>query len=86
MYITEASNRVSDALYRNGEEKEEGDMKLRVIAIPYWQDFQEVLDEVESDKIMRKITEEVRTDPNSHPAYTLEHDRLHYKGRLMLFA
>ncbi|KOM42474.1 hypothetical protein LR48_Vigan05g007800 [Vigna angularis] len=61
-------------------------MELRVIVRPYWQEFQKVLDEVEDDRILKKMREEVRAGPNSHPAHTLEHDPLHYKGHLVLSA
>lgn len=56
---------------------------LRVITIPYWPDFQEIIEEVEKDEGMKKILEEIKNDPDSHPAYTLENERLHFKGRLM---
>lgn len=36
--------------------------------------------------MLKRMTSDVQRDPNSHVAYTLENDRLHYKGRMMLSA
>lgn len=85
-YKSRAINRVADALSRRREEKEEEEKELRVVVHPYCQDFEEVLREVEEDEALVKIREDIRKDPDSHPTYTLEHDRLHYKGRLVLSA
>lgn len=71
---------------RRREEKEEEEKELRVVVHPCCQDFEEVLREVEEDEALVKIREDIRKDPDSHPTYTLEHDRLHYKGRLVLSA
>lgn len=88
-------NKVADALSRKGleatTEKEELDKKLeekelRVIARPYWKDFQEILEEVKEDEELKKIVADITGDPDKHSAYTLEGGRLHYKGRLVLSA
>lgn len=57
-----------------------------MVVRPYWQNFQEVLREVEEDETLITVMEDIKTDPNSQPAFTLENDRLHYKGRLVLSA
>ncbi|KOM57691.1 hypothetical protein LR48_Vigan11g072400 [Vigna angularis] len=85
-YRTGASNHVADGLSRKGMEEEETDKMLRMISRPYWLEFQEIMEEGEKDARLQKVFEELRVDPNSHPAYTLEHGRLHYKGRLVLSA
>lgn len=36
--------------------------------------------------MLQKIVEKLKRDPNLHLLYTLESDRLHYKGRLVLSA
>lgn len=85
VYKVGSTNRVADALSRRGEKGGE-EKELQMIARPYWQDFQEVLKEVEQDEGLRKVISEIQKDPNSHTTYTLEHDRLHYKGRLVISA
>lgn len=85
VYKTGSSNKVADALSRKGEGGLE-EAELRVVSKSYWQDFQEVLREVERDEVLGKITSDIKRDPNCHAAYTLENDRLHYKGRLVISA
>lgn len=82
-YRMEALNQVVDVLSRKGEE---GDNTLLFITRPYWPDFQELIEEVEKDDGLKKIVEEVKKDRDSHLAYMLENERLHYKGRLVLLA
>lgn len=84
MYRTEALNKVANALSRKLEEREEEEKELRLISRPFWQEFQEVLEEVEMDMAPQKIKKELLEDLNSRPAYTMENNRLHYKGRLVL--
>lgn len=48
--------------------------------------FWEIMKEVEEDEALKRVMEDIRRDPNTHPAYTLEQERLHYKGRLVLSA
>jgi len=36
--------------------------------------------------VLKKILVELQANPNTHAHYTLEHDKLHYKGRLVLSA
>ncbi|XP_017425527.2 transposon Ty3-G Gag-Pol polyprotein [Vigna angularis] len=86
IYKVGTTNRVADALSRRDEGVNDEDKELSVIARPYWQDFEEVMKEVVEDEKLRKVIEEIEVDPNSHPAYTIEHGRLHYKGRLVLSA
>ncbi|XP_047150879.1 uncharacterized protein K02A2.6-like [Vigna umbellata] len=79
------TNRVADALSRKKEDTKE-EKELSIVARPYWHDFGEILEEVEADEALKKVIEDLRKDPNSHPSFTLEHDRLHYKGRLVISA
>nr|KYP37263.1 Transposon Ty3-I Gag-Pol polyprotein [Cajanus cajan] len=81
VYKTGAANRVADALSRQNEEKE-----LQLISRPYWQDITEIDEEVKRDPILAKIIEDLKRDPDSHPQYTLEHERLYHRGRLVLAA
>lgn len=83
IYKAGRSNGAADALSRRregGEEKKE----ITMISRPYWQDFQELVSEVEADAELKKIMEDLKKDPESHHVFTLEHGRLHYKGRLVL--
>ncbi|XP_052728408.1 transposon Tf2-1 polyprotein isoform X1 [Vigna angularis] len=86
VYKAGTLNQVADALSRKKEEEGTEEGELRVVARPYWQDFEEVTREVAADPILQKVVEEIKADPNTHPAYSLENERLHYKGRLVLSA
>ncbi|KAK7286582.1 hypothetical protein RJT34_21675 [Clitoria ternatea] len=81
VYKVRASNKVADALSRIEEDKE-----LQGISRPFWQDITSIDEEVHNDGDLKKIRTALQQDPNSHQHYTLEHDRLHYKGRLVLSA
>ncbi|WVZ13310.1 hypothetical protein V8G54_017840 [Vigna mungo] len=83
VYKTGSSNRVANALSRKGEWGIE-EVELRAISRPYWNDYQEVLKEVEEDESLKKIIDDIKKDPNSHSTYTLESGRLHYRGRMVL--
>ncbi|WVZ24709.1 hypothetical protein V8G54_003253 [Vigna mungo] len=85
VYKKGSTNRAADALSRKHEGEHEGG-ELRAISRPFWPDFQEILKEVEEDTELQKVIENLRNDPNSKGAYTLENDRLHFKGRLVIFA
>lgn len=76
-------DRVADALCRREEDKE-----LQVIYKPFWQDVAKIDEEVRirADPVLSKIREDLQLNPDSHPHYTLEHERLYYKGRLVLAA
>ena len=67
------------ALSRRDEDKE-----LQGIARPFWPDIAEFDEEVKKDLVLAQSLEDLKVDPNSHPQYTLEQDRLYYKGRLVL--
>lgn len=54
IYKTGSSNKVADALSRKMEETEEEVKELRVLSRPYWQSFEEVIKEVETDEHLRK--------------------------------
>ncbi|XP_047148658.1 uncharacterized protein LOC124820913 [Vigna umbellata] len=86
LYKAGTTTRVADALSRRREGNGEEEKELRAIARPYWQDFQEVLKEVKEDEVLVKVIEDIQKDLNSHSTFTLEQDRLHYKGRLVLSA
>lgn len=46
----------------------------------------EIDKEIQRDPTLSKNKEELLQNPNSHGKYTLEHDRLYYKGKLVLTA
>jgi len=79
VYKVGASNRVADALSRRDEDNE-----LQGISRPFWPNIAEIDEEVKKDLVLAKILEDLKVDPNSHPQYTLEQDKLYYKGRLVL--
>lgn len=81
VYKVGASNKVADALSRKEEDKE-----LQGISRPFWQDISSIDEEVMADPVLVKIIKELEGNPDSHPQYTLENGRLHYRGRLVLAA
>nr|KYP58323.1 Retrotransposable element Tf2 [Cajanus cajan] len=81
VYKVGASNKVADALSRLHENPE-----LQAITRPFWQDITEIDEEVRKDSDLEKIRTALLHDPNSYQYYTLEHGRLHHKGRLVLSA
>ena len=84
VYKLGASNKVADALSRRLEEEEDGGVEINVLSKPYWRDVELVEAENQQDPTLRKIMEELRSNPESHGNYTLENGRLHYKGRIVL--
>nr|KYP39247.1 Transposon Ty3-G Gag-Pol polyprotein [Cajanus cajan] len=72
---------LADALSRLHENPE-----LQAITRPFWQDITEIDEEVRKDSDLEKIRTALLHDPNSYQYYTLEHGRLHHKGRLVLSA
>ncbi|XP_014499236.1 uncharacterized protein LOC106760296 [Vigna radiata var. radiata] len=83
VYKKGSTNRVVDALSRRDEgEMEEGELQL--ISRPFWHDFNDILREVEEDVALQKVIADLKQDSNSHGAYTLENERLHYKGRMVI--
>lgn len=81
VYKAGASNKVADALSRRDEDKE-----LQGISRPFWQDIAVVEEEIQKDPVLSKISRELKEDPNSHSQFTLEQDRLYYKGISVLSA
>ncbi|XP_017406078.1 uncharacterized mitochondrial protein AtMg00860-like [Vigna angularis] len=51
--------------------------ELRMIARLYWQDFEEILKEVDLDEELVKVVKDLKENDNAHVAFTLEQDRLH---------
>ena len=60
-------------------------VEINVLSIPYLRDI-ELVKENKQDLILKKIMEELKSNPEAHGNYTLESGRLHYKGRLVLSA
>jgi len=84
VYKKGASNRVADALSRKYEGEEDETADPGVLTRPIWQDWETIEEEIQKDEELRKIIEELKVDPEAHGNYTLENERLHYKGRLVL--
>lgn len=81
IYKQGATNKVADALSRKFD-----DLELQPITRPYWQDVATIDKEVQRDPALRKIREGLQRNPDSQGNYTLENDRLYYKGRLVIAA
>lgn len=56
-----------DALSRQCDGEDEEEKELGMVARPLWQDFREIVREVEVDEFLQKLMEEIRRDPNTHP-------------------
>lgn len=65
---------------RKGEE----DVELSAISKPLWVDHTSVVEEVKADGELQKIIADLKQDPNAHNFITLEQERLHYNGCLVL--
>ncbi|WVY98390.1 hypothetical protein V8G54_030541 [Vigna mungo] len=85
-YRSGVTNKVADALSRKFEAPETAKLELKGISRPFWQDFEEIMGEVQQDLVLQKIISDLEENPNSHPNFAMEHDRLHYKGRMVLSA
>lgn len=59
LYKTKSTNRVADALSHKGEGGGEEEKESRVVARPYWKNFQEVLREVEEDEVLMKVIKDI---------------------------
>lgn len=79
IYKVGSANKVADALSRREE-----DMECQIISRPFWQDYHDLLLEVQSDPVLAKIITDLTNDPNSHIHYTMEQGRLCYKGRMVI--
>jgi len=86
VYKPGAANRVADALSRRLEEEEDRVKEMNILSKPYWRDIELVEEENEQDPTLKKIMEDLKSDPESYRNYTLENGRLHYKGRMVLSA
>ncbi|WVY89838.1 hypothetical protein V8G54_035352 [Vigna mungo] len=86
VYKAGSANKAADALSRRYEREEDGGMELGMLARPFWQEIEEVMREVDVDESLQRVIEDIKKDPNTHSSYTLEHEKLHHKGRLVLSA
>jgi len=84
MYETGASNEVADAQSHKLEEEVRDKVDLSMISKPYWPNFNKMEEEIQKDGTLQKITEDLKSNPDSHGNYTLENDKLHYMERLVL--
>jgi len=66
------------------EEEEDRVKEINVLSKPYWRDIKLVEEENRQDPTLKKIMEELDSNPETHGNYTLKNGRLHYKGRLVL--
>ncbi|WVZ18576.1 hypothetical protein V8G54_005898 [Vigna mungo] len=85
VYKRGSTNRAANALSRKNEGELDG-KELRAMSRLFWPDVGEVIKEVDEDVELQKVIADLKQDPNSHVSYTLENERLHYKGRLVLSA
>lgn len=79
-YRTGASNRVDDALSR----KNSGDVILNTMVtrpVILWEQLEQ---EIASDKVLRTLREELSTGTREHPGYSLIEGRLYYKERCVI--
>jgi len=86
VYKAGVSNKVVNALSRKFEDSNVGDLELRLLSRLFWYDVQHIDIEVRHDSIVKKICEELQANPNLLGQYIIEHDHLHYKGKLVLSA
>ena len=61
-------------------------MELSFISRPYWQNQNEIEEEIRNNSELQKIITKLTQNPDSNGNYTLENDKLHYKGKLVLSA
>lgn len=73
-YRPRIENKAADALSRVPPLVE-----LANLTFPLVLDIQLAIDKVEADPVLSKIKGDVQEDPNSHPRYSLKHNRLLYK-------
>jgi len=72
VYKPGAANRVADAFSRRLEEEEDRVKEINILSKPYWRDIDLVDEENVQDPTLKKIMEDLKSDPESHGNYTLE--------------
>lgn len=77
--VVYVENKVADALSRQFVDAE----LSTIISYPTWQQGCDTNTEVRSDPKLKGIIEELQTDPNARPGYSLHGDRLIYRGKLV---
>lgn len=80
LYKRGRENRVADALFRRAEDGELSPL----ISSPVWVQGAQLIEEARVDPGIQKITQEVKNDTTKHPRYTVRHDVLFYKDRLVI--
>jgi len=61
-------------------------VELSFISRPYWQNQNEIDEEIRNDSERQKIITKLTQNPDSNKNYILENGKLHYKVRLVLSA
>jgi len=84
VYKAGKTNKAADALSRVMEDTASEKAKSLIISRPYWPGAEQIQEEVLKDGDLQKIIKELQKDSGSNGKHTLENDKLHYKGRLVL--
>ncbi|MCH90670.1 hypothetical protein A2U01_0011592, partial [Trifolium medium] len=73
-------NKGADALSR----VHEGGELSNIVTFPYWNESQQIGEEVMKDEKLKKIVEDLKRDPESHSEFSTNQNTLLYKCRLVL--
>lgn len=75
VYKVGVENKVADALSRQHEDAELQTIK----SYPFWQQSNQLQQEVSNDPLLKNIVEAIQKDPNAKPGFALKGDILFYK-------
>lgn len=74
-----ANNKVADTLSRISKHVE-----YAAMSIPQWQHWDTLQHELWEDNFLKKICDDIESDPCTHMGFSVENGVLYYKGRLVI--
>ena len=80
IYKPGLENKAADSLSRMFEEAE----LKSITSFPLWLQMQQVQQEVREDEQLKRVINDIESDPNTHPGFSMQRGVLLYKNKLVL--